>query len=399
MERYLMHHGVEGQKWGVRRWQNPDGSLTPAGREHYGLSSLDMNAKYTVKDRNTRMSKYKQERKQLMKALKQQGKLDNKGADKASKKEVKSAMEAGKKEIDNYLLSKYGEQTINDVKAEKAIVTGTVVTTAVLASAYAGSVIYEKTDEMEKQQFMDEYYRRLQGKAGFGDIMTGGRGYQNSPGATEDYEITPDTRVFRVSGDKSENLGTRTEGAYVTTNRKDAAIYDRFLPVRDKDGNVVSNARKYRNEYKSNKNVKIAGLDAQRRLMKETLEAAYPGQNVDGYVNAYLQKLNVGTPFRNKTGGQHDSSFGTGENARINHIIFDDWQDRMKKAGYGGMVDANDSQTMSKRATYLFGDDNTAFSKQKQREVAYNPIEKVKDRFYDPTNAFNKNKLKDHYDK
>lgn len=394
MERYLMHHGVEGQKWGVRRWQNPDGSLTPAGREHYGLSSLDMNAKYRVKDRTTRMTKYMEERKQLMKSLKQQGKLDNKGADKASKKEIKSAMEAGKKEIDNYLLSKYGEQTVKDVKTEKAIVTGTVVTTAVLASAYAGSVIYAKTDMMKKEQFMDEYYRRIRGQAGFE-----GRGYQNSPGATEDYEITPETRVFRVSGDKSENLGTKTEGAYVTTNRKDAAIYDRFLPVRDKDGNVVSDAKKYRNEYKSNKNIKIAGIDAQRRLMRETLEAKFPGQVTDEHVNNFLQDLNVGTPFRNKSNEEHDRCFGTGNIAKVKHELFDDWQGRMKKAGYGGMVDANDSQTMSKRATYLFGDDNTAFNKQKQREVAYNPIEKVKDRFYDPTNAFDRNKLKDYYDK
>lgn len=28
----LQHHGIPGQKWGVRRFQNPDGSLTPRGQ-------------------------------------------------------------------------------------------------------------------------------------------------------------------------------------------------------------------------------------------------------------------------------------------------------------------------------------------------------------------------------
>ena len=35
---YLMHHGILGQKWGVRRYQHKDGSLTEEGRKHYGVS-------------------------------------------------------------------------------------------------------------------------------------------------------------------------------------------------------------------------------------------------------------------------------------------------------------------------------------------------------------------------
>lgn len=32
----LYHHGILGQKWGVRRYQNPDGTLTAEGKKRYG---------------------------------------------------------------------------------------------------------------------------------------------------------------------------------------------------------------------------------------------------------------------------------------------------------------------------------------------------------------------------
>lgn len=40
MEQYLSHYGILGQKWGIRRFQNPDGSLTPEGYKRYAERNI-----------------------------------------------------------------------------------------------------------------------------------------------------------------------------------------------------------------------------------------------------------------------------------------------------------------------------------------------------------------------
>ena len=59
---YLAHHGIKGQKWGVRRYQNPDGSLKPEGEKRHinkkklkiagaiiGTAAIAAGASYCVK--------------------------------------------------------------------------------------------------------------------------------------------------------------------------------------------------------------------------------------------------------------------------------------------------------------------------------------------------------------
>ena len=58
MPHELQHHGIKGQKWGVRRYQYADGSLTPAGKQRYNGNGSDVKdtATYAVKYTRTQIT-------------------------------------------------------------------------------------------------------------------------------------------------------------------------------------------------------------------------------------------------------------------------------------------------------------------------------------------------------
>lgn len=89
----LYHHGIKGQRWGIRRYQNMDGSLTAAGRERYG-SDVSQVKESKLKRQNMRLlsnnktypSKQGEEMQKFFKDIHENS--DSKGIDRKKAKEI-----------------------------------------------------------------------------------------------------------------------------------------------------------------------------------------------------------------------------------------------------------------------------------------------------------------------
>lgn len=103
----LQHHGIKGMKWGVRRFQEKDGSLTAAGRKRYlddktrkiqkDIDSYDAYRKTGIKDKKGRMMVSADEIKEIVKGLEtQKAKVEAKAGEKYDKAANKVALKQQK---------------------------------------------------------------------------------------------------------------------------------------------------------------------------------------------------------------------------------------------------------------------------------------------------------------
>ena len=109
----LYHWGIKGQKWGVRRFQNEDGTLTPEGKRRYGVDNTDSISDKSQKKIDRDIKRYRR-----------QINLENKYREKGMSQED-AEQKAAKRE-----------------KIRKAVIVGGAVVATALA-AYGGYKIYQ----------------------------------------------------------------------------------------------------------------------------------------------------------------------------------------------------------------------------------------------------------------
>ena len=129
---FLVHHGVKGQRWGVRRYQNADGSLTEAGQKRYNKyqeienKKLDDREATNIKSFNKQVSKVK-----------------NNGSEKSKKKlqeiankysSEKNLIDTERKALKNYKLSDFEDEK----KMARSVERGQAAMTAAILAVNIG---------------------------------------------------------------------------------------------------------------------------------------------------------------------------------------------------------------------------------------------------------------------
>lgn len=106
-EEYLAHHGTKGQRWGVRRFQNSDGSLTAAGKLRYSVDNGGRSISKKVDPKSAAKLKKRQikedaklERLKIKEAAKNE-KLEKKKSQISNKEYVKTLSDEKLKAINN----------------------------------------------------------------------------------------------------------------------------------------------------------------------------------------------------------------------------------------------------------------------------------------------------------
>ena len=303
MEDELYHFGVKGMKWGVRRYQNEDGSLTSLGKKRDKMLSDRKTAKKHSTTSNMVEAEYSRRE---FEDAKTRLKLEN------QKKKSKRQQDLEKKYIDQGFAKDEAE-----IKAYNRAKTETILKVAggiALASA-AAYVAYKHYDKVTD-------------------------------------------RVF----EKGSEIGRLTNNGSEPTNR---AFYG-FVNKHDKDryeglyGKTLgANGPVYRKAMRAAGDINVASPESARKVLKNMFDTDKQSfdvfkKNIDAMVSVSLPTTKQGKLWRKAkreldSGKIGDNTYKAFNTTLVLHTkeqqpINDKFYSAMKKAGYGAIRDVNDKE-------------------------------------------------------
>lgn len=180
---FLCHYGIKGMKWGIRRYQNPDGSLTAEGIQRYGSKKglakhiRDENKKaeklerdwlvkdYAAKRATKRLNKTTEKLERLQKKnsgksiSKKELKLMNRALDEAASSDIlnahaKSAKQKAEEHY-NALVNEFGKENVAKL-SDNAVKRGDTIVASALAGGLGGAAIAALVTNFDKPN--NSYY-------------------------------------------------------------------------------------------------------------------------------------------------------------------------------------------------------------------------------------------------